>query len=79
MTLDHDILKSLGNHDMQDAHELYTHALKAVGLATVFSPAVLRAVSDKLAEEASDHRNEPHEREVLTAISYFLTMEAAER
>jgi len=78
LTLDHDIKASLDNRDMYDAHRLYDAALTLASLACCFSPAALRAVSDKLAEEAS-RADEQHEREVLTAMSYFLTMEAAAR
>ena len=47
-----DIKASLGNRDMYDAHRLYDAALTLASLASCFSPAALRAVSDKLAEEA---------------------------
>jgi inorganic triphosphatase YgiF len=78
LTLDHDISKSLGNPDMANAHSLYHHALSVASLASLFSPATLRAVSDKLAEEAQ-RAEEQHEREVLAAMAFFLTMEAAAR
>jgi hypothetical protein len=78
MTLDQDIIKSLGNSDMRDAHRLYDAALSVAALACLFSPATLRAVSDKLADEALT-ASEQHEREVLTAMAYFLTLEAAGR
>jgi hypothetical protein len=76
LTLDHTIKASLENTDMRDAHRLYEAALSVAALAGLFSPASLRAVSDKLADEAQ-RADEQHEREVLTAMAYFLAMEAA--
>lgn len=70
-----DLEASLGNSDTRDAHRLYHHALSVVALGTMFSPAVLRAVSAKLADEARG-ADEPHERKVLTAMAIFLAAEA---
>jgi hypothetical protein len=77
-TRDVELLASLRNADMRDAHRLYNTAMQFVSLGSFFPEAALRAVAAALADEA---RNpcEGHEREVMLAMATYLATEAGER
>jgi hypothetical protein len=74
-TLDSDILASLRNHEIKDAHRLFDAATSFVAWVDLFSPAVLRAVADRLAEEVQRGCN-PNEQAMLLAMVAFLAHES---
>jgi hypothetical protein len=69
------IKQSLESPAHRDAHRLYEAALTFTALAALFDADALRAVSDKLAHEARDARNTPHERELAEAMALYLALE----
>lgn len=74
-TLDKDILASLRDHEQRDAHKLYDAGVTFVALVDLYSPAVLRAVADRLAEEAQ-RASEANEKAMLLAMVAYLGLES---
>jgi aspartyl/asparaginyl beta-hydroxylase (cupin superfamily) len=77
-TSDTEILASLRNSDMRDAHRLYNAAMHVVSLGSIFPENALRAVAAALANEARNPCEE-HEREAMLAMASYLATEAGTR
>jgi hypothetical protein len=77
-TSDSELLASLRNADMRDAHRLYNAAVQVVSLGSLFPETALRAVAAALADEAR-YTDEEHEREALLAMASYLATEAGSR
>jgi hypothetical protein len=77
-TRDVELLASLRNADMRDAHRLYNAAMQFVSLGSLFPESALRAVSAAISEEVR-YADEGHEREVMIAMATYLATEAGER
>jgi aspartyl/asparaginyl beta-hydroxylase (cupin superfamily) len=77
-TSDTEILASLRNSDMRDAHRLYNAAMLVVSLGSLFPESALRAVAAALADEARNPCEE-HEREAMMAMASYLATEAGIR
>lgn len=78
MTTDSAMTASLGDPETRDAHKLYDAAITFVSMAGMYSPAVIRAVADRLAIEVQKGQD-ANEIAMMLAMVAFLAHESSDR